>query len=168
MNKNRLFFFILLGLLMFASPQVFTVLINNKEYCIDKQTNSLARINTILNSKNLQRYLETKDYSFEETRVVHEILADCNADNEFIKITIYCNKIFGDNTKTFIEQREFIASKTFEIILNLCREFIHEDITHRHIRLEAKSFCIKEKEGNTLFIWENGDVRYFPKFFDQI
>lgn len=136
---------------------------------------SLGRLNTLLNNPRLWRYLEMKGYTtsqkenniFEDSRI-----ADCFFDDKAGVINIilyfeYLEYIREEKSKTFIERREWFALKVYQIIMRLCREFIYEDISGDDIKLVIKHTSIPEIQGNTLFIWENGEVKYFPKFFDQ-
>lgn len=171
LNLSKVLFSMLLALSVFGNFQAFAIQINEREFCIDIQTYSLARLNTLLNNRNLRSYLPMKGYSIIEGNLVEELLlADCyynKNENSFINIILYYGCInYNDHSKSFIEQRELFASKIFDIVLGLCKEFVHEDITRNNIRLVCKSTQIKEQDGNTFFIWEGGDIRYFPKFFD--
>lgn len=164
---------IICSLLFLAS-----VLGNNKVFAKPEEINShnfelassLSRLNCILNHSHINTYLAMKGYIHLDVEyLIYDvpIIADCKCDDEagVIEITLYFKCVCGEPLPSLVESREWFALKVYEIVMNLCREFIREDISQEDIKLVVKHSRTTESEGNTLFIWENGDIRYFPKFF---
>jgi hypothetical protein len=185
---KKLFFLIVFILSLLANTQTFanddnfdsTRSLRIKQMC----ETYLYRLNTLLNNNRLSWYLRNMGYQehyiFEECSI-----ADCWIEECVINITLYFAYIPGNHrffpvigtnvddvvvmtdSQYSIEQREKFSLDIYSTVMSLCREFVYEWISEKDVKLVVKKSFKSDKKFDTLFVWENGEIKYLPIFFDQ-
>ncbi len=147
------------------------------------------RLNILLN-KRPNCYLKMKGYSVDECVCLEGIMfADCklNTSRQFqdffvedgsgrsgphriedsIQVILYFNGIPEKKEgEKFIESRKMFVVRVQRLIMDLCREFISKSLNTDNVKIIAKGVRQDDEYENTLFIWANGKLEYFPLLFD--
>lgn len=126
----------------------------------------IARMSNILNHPSRFWYFSIREYpKLAMLNGPEDLIGDISFDSNLsvLRIILYV-RCAGP---TGYQEREQFSLNLQELIMKACREFISKDILTKEVELVVKHLGTKESNGNTLFIWNDGHFRYFPKFFED-
>lgn len=125
-----------------------------------------------LNAQLLYRpdnYAHIRGYSQNDVEALDSLYrADCfiNKNLNLIQFNLFFNR-FPEVLKSNYS-KELFSHRIKRIILGLCREFIHRELSATKIKVIGKSLECPDIAGeNLLFIWENGQMEHFPQFYKE-
>lgn len=139
---------------------------NSRDYTDAIQ--NVGRLCAQLN-KRIFSYAKANGYLRESWMELFDF-ADCLIDRQDNKVHIILYFRRGDLHDVFKDytSRLTLANHIQQFMMGLCRNFIYKNITPSNVKIIVKYREMHaEKDSDILFIWDEGEVEYFPQYFDN-